>query len=77
MTVYLRHAKLLKEFRDSGASVEDLARAWASLDGKADKFDAEKNVSIFDAIYGHYLGYLSETEEILERATRYARDRAR
>ena len=73
MTAYdLRQARLLQEFRQSGATIEDLARAWASMDGKRDEFDAEKNVPAADAVYGHYLGYLCESEEILRRAASYA-----
>ena len=71
----LRQAIILNEFCDSGATIEDLARAWASMDGKRDEFDAEKNVSASDAGHGHYLGYVCETEEILQRATTYAIDR--
>jgi hypothetical protein len=70
-----RHAKLMQELRNSGATVEDLARAWASMDGKRDEFDAEKDVSVADVDGGYYLGYLCETEEVIKRATQYALDR--
>lgn len=71
-----RHAHILQDFQQSGATVEDLARAMASLDGHRDTFDSEKNVAISDVVYGHYLGYLAEAEEVLQRAAQYARDRA-
>lgn len=71
----LQQARILQQFRQSGATIEDLARAWASMDGKRDKFDAEKGMSAADAVYGHYLGYICEAEEILERAARYALER--
>jgi hypothetical protein len=45
------------------------------MDGKQNEFDVEKDMSAADAIYGHYLGYLVETEEILQRATNYATER--
>lgn len=74
-TYSYRQAKLLQEMRQANVTIEDLARAWSSLDGKREKFDAEKDVSAADAIYGHYLGYIYEMEEIIERATRYAQTR--
>jgi hypothetical protein len=52
-----------------------LARAWASIDGKRDEFDAGRNISISEDKTGHYLGYLVETEEAFERATKYALER--
>lgn len=70
-----RHARILQEFIKSGATVEDLARAWASIDGKRDSFDAGRNVSEMEDETGHYAGYVVEAEEILQRATNYARDR--
>lgn len=70
-----RHAKLLADLRASGATVEDIARAWASLDGKRDEFDAGKGESVTDDETGHYAGYLYETEEVIERAIKYARSR--
>jgi hypothetical protein len=76
MTTHRLHqARLLQEFHRSGATIEDLARAWASIDGKRDLFDAERDVRVADAVHGHYLGYLSEAEELLARATAYARER--
>ncbi|MBK5958134.1 hypothetical protein CCR97_08380 [Rhodoplanes elegans] len=71
----MRHAKLMQELRQSGVTIEDIARAWASIDGKRDAFDAEKGKSVSDDITGHYLGYLSEAEELVTRAAKYARER--
>lgn len=71
----LRHARLLQDLRQSGATVEDLARAWASLDGKRDAFDEGRDKSVMDDKTGHYAGYVVETEEIVARAVAYARDR--
>lgn len=73
--VDLRHARLLQDARNAGVTVEDLARAWASMDGKRDAFDAGRDKSIQEDKTGHYLGYICETEEILRRATAYALDR--
>ena len=61
-----RQARLLNDLRSCGATIEDLARAMASL---------ERDEKEFDASSGCYLGYLSEMEEIVIRATRYARAR--
>lgn len=71
----LRHARLLQDFRQAGATVEDLARAWASMDGKRDAFDEGRNKSVMEDKTGHYAGYVVEAEEILKRATVYALDR--
>lgn len=67
---------LLRDFVASGATVEDLARAWASLDGKRDEFDKAKDAGASEAVHGHYLVFLSEAEEVLRRAARYARERS-
>ena len=71
-----RLGALLRDFIASGATVEDLARAWASLGDTRDEFDEEKGLSVREAAHGHYLGYLAETEEILRRAVKYARERS-
>jgi uncharacterized protein YuzE len=67
---------LLRDFIASGAMVEDLARAWASLDDARDESDEEKGQGAPEAAHSHYLGYLAETEEILRRAVKYARERS-
>lgn len=67
------HAYLLQRFRHSGATVEDLARAWASMEGKLSTFEAEKRMGENAlATHGSYWGYLFEVEELLRRATEYA-----
>jgi uncharacterized protein YuzE len=71
-----RLGALLRDFVASGAMVEDLARAWASLGDTRDEFDKEKAPGAPEAAYGDYLGYLAETEEILLRAVKYARERS-
>lgn len=48
--------------------VERVARAWASMDGKADRFDACKADPLLDATEGHYQGYIADAEELLHRA---------
>ena len=72
-----RHAILMRELQISNVKLEDLARAWASLDGKLVHFDEGKTKTIWEDKTGHYAGYVVETEEIIERAIRYARERAR
>ena len=64
---------LLRDFVASGATLEDLARAWASLEGKRNEFAKDKDPP--GAAHGHYLGYLAEAGEVLRRATKYARER--
>lgn len=75
-TISFQHAALLQMFQQSHATIEDIARAWASMDGKRQEFDNEKHMSVSEAIYGHYLGYICETEEIFRRAIAYADERA-
>jgi uncharacterized protein YuzE len=70
-----RIGALLRDFIASHATVEDLARAWASLDGKRSEFDNQKGLGESGGAQGHYLGYLAETEEILRRAAECARER--
>ncbi len=67
---------LLRDFVASGATVEDLARAWASLSARRDEFDARRRPDAHRAARGHYLGYFIEAEEILRRAAKYARERS-
>lgn len=67
---------LLRDFVASGATLEDLARAWASLDGKRGEFDTERDLGADKAARGRYLGYLTEADEVLRRAARYARERS-
>ena len=71
--IKMRHADLLMDFFESNATVEDMARAWASIDGKRDQFDANKDAEDYGD--GHYEGYLTETEEMLKRAVKYANER--
>jgi uncharacterized protein YuzE len=66
---------LLRDFTASDAMVEDLARAWASLGDTRDELDKEKGLGATEAVHGDYLGYLAESEEILRRAVKYARER--
>jgi uncharacterized protein YuzE len=66
----------LRDFIASGALVEDLARAWASLGDTRDEFDKEKGLDALEPAHGPYLGYLAEIEEILRRAVEYARERS-
>jgi hypothetical protein len=70
-----RHAKLIQAARAAGVTVEDMARAWASIDGKRDEFDIGRESPDIEAGGGHYAGYLSEAEEMLKRATLYASER--
>jgi hypothetical protein len=71
------HARLMQNMRTAGVCVEDLARAWASVDGKEGRFDSGKNLRISDDPDGTYAGYMIEMEEIIDRAIRYALERQR
>lgn len=68
-------AEAMADFRASCATVEDLARAWASIDGRREAFDEGKGKSVFDDATGHYAGYCVEARELIERATKYANKR--
>jgi hypothetical protein len=48
--------------------IENVARAWASMDGKLDKFHACKADKELDKTQGHYMGYLIDAEELIKRA---------
>ena len=56
--------------------IERFARAWASLDGRLDDFDRERDIALpanpedweSKAVTGHYLGYMAEARELLTRA---------
>jgi uncharacterized protein YuzE len=65
----------LRDFIACGTTVDDLARAWASMNDARDEFDNEKDLGASEA-HDHYLGYLAETEEILRRAVKYTRERS-
>lgn len=69
------HLRLMADARESGAVVEDFARAWASVDGKLEKFDTCKVDGKAEDRDGYYLGYLAEAEEMFRRAAKYARER--
>jgi hypothetical protein len=68
-------AEALGRFINNDATVEDMARAWASMDGKVDRFDKGKAEPEFDNTDGTYSGYCVEAREILERAANYAAKR--
>ena len=69
------HARLLRNAAAARVTVEDLARAWASIDGKGTTFVEERDDPMVESPYGHYLGYITEAEEMLRRATHYACNR--
>lgn len=75
----------LREMR-SEEMIERVARAWATMDGKADLFDREKGLQISEHIddptfTGAYEGYMEEARELMrrsdliKRATFQGRDR--
>ncbi len=51
--------------------VEAFARAWASMDGKLDRFIACKEDASLEDREGHYGGYMHEAEELISRAREY------
>jgi hypothetical protein len=70
-----QEAQVFQAFLRAGGTVEDLARAWASMDGHRDEFDAGKDKTVMEDETGHYAGYMVEMLEIFNRASGYARDR--
>lgn len=52
------------------SDIEALADAWASIDGKLDKFRRGKTAKNIMAYGGHYAGYLADAEEMIERLAR-------
>lgn len=48
--------------------IERIARAWASIDGKVDLFDACKAAPKREQTEGYYGGYMAEAEELAKRA---------
>ena len=66
--VEFKRAKLLQDARLSGATVKDIARALATMDGV-------KTVSDFDA--GLTSSYIAKAEAVLELATEFAHERRR
>ena len=67
--VQYHHAKLLHNVRRYGVTIEDIARAWSSMNGKAEDFDRKNKDE------GYYEGYMADTEEMLQRAVDRARAR--
>jgi hypothetical protein len=66
--VEFKRAKLMQDARVSGITINDIARALASLVGV-------KAISDFDA--GVTAGYLRKAEELLELAIEFAQERRR
>lgn len=66
----------------SAEVVERFARAWASIDGRLEEFDRERNKALppeeaweSQEWTGHYIGYMAEARELLERAGCYVSTR--
>jgi|GEM_PF-6640958 hypothetical protein len=62
----------LREMR-SEEMIERVARAWATMDGKADLFDREKGLPISEHIddptfTGAYEGYMEDARELMRRS---------
>jgi hypothetical protein len=62
--------------------VERFARAWASIDGRLEDFDRERKKALLppeawesEEWTGHYIGYMAEARELLERAGCYVSTR--
>jgi len=53
---------------DARELVEQVARAWASMDGNADRFDACKADPSLDETEGRYIGYMADAEALMERS---------
>jgi len=64
--IQYHHAKLIRDVRYYAVTVEDVARAWASMFCHAEEFDNKT---------GAYGTYMVEAEELLRRAVERARGR--
>lgn len=63
---------IIREFLDKKTTIEDIARAIASMDGKRDQFDACKADNDREEHEGFYEGYMQDARELLARASTYA-----
>lgn len=50
-----------------GASIEALAEAWASIDGRLERFWACKADADLDVVDGYWSGYVHEAGSLLDR----------
>lgn len=48
--------------------IEEVARAWASIDGKKAHFDACKQDPKLEQVGGYYQGYMADAQELLKRS---------
>jgi hypothetical protein len=48
-------------------ATEALAEAWASIDGRLDSFRECKVNKDREELHGHYLGYLADAKEMIDR----------
>lgn len=71
-SIHSRTNYLISDLIEYNVTIEDLARAAASIDGKLDLFDKDK----FNGETGYYEGYISDMKEILKRARIYASEKA-
>lgn len=51
-------------------AIEAIASAWASIDGKLDRFNACKADPQLDGLEGRYSGYLADASSLLTRIER-------
>lgn len=49
------------------SALEAVADAWASIDGKTSEFRNGRYADSIEAYGGHYAGYMSDAEELIER----------
>lgn len=71
-TIEEYHKKLVIQLKESNVSIENIARAWASIDGKVEGFDRGKENKSFEEENGYYTGYIAEAEELIIRAIKYS-----
>ncbi|MDJ1632299.1 hypothetical protein [Rhizobium rhizogenes] len=51
--------------------IEEVARAWASIDGNGELFDSCKVSREQEKALGHYGGYMAEAEELFRRSPKF------
>lgn len=72
LTAYIRldlHEAAVAAARTiTDADIERVAAAWASIDGKTDRYNACKADPAVEDVEGHYHGYFAEARELLCRS---------
>lgn len=55
---------------DKRRAIEVVAEAWASIDGKTDRFNMCRDNEVADSADGTYSGYIQEATDLIQRIER-------